>query len=265
MATFDAANFVCSKMFDLTGKKALVVGGHGGIGRAIAEAFAVYGADVSIASRSMEKLIEAKEYIKNKYDKDVTVYTVDASSEESIKALYDQIIADKGQIDILANSQGLNLKNHITETQFADMDKMYKVNVLGIAMLIKYFGKQMKENGYGKIINVSSTRGSRACLGGNASYCATKGALDMLTRTTACDLGPEVRVNAIGPTNTVTPMMEKLIEEHPEILHLGDDKPLQRIGVPEDCMGPAVFLASKASDFVTGQIIYADGGMTAIG
>ena len=68
-----------------------------------------------------------------------------------------------------------------------------------------------------------------------------------------------------GPTNTVTPMMEDLIKEHPEILHLGDDKPLQRIGTVEDCMGPAVFLASHASDFMTGQIVYADGGMTAIG
>lgn len=145
------------------------------------------------------------------------------------------------------------------------MDGMLQVNVVGIAMLCKYFGKQMKERGYGKIINVSSTRGARACLGGNASYCTTKGALDMLTRTAACDLGPEVCVNAIGPTNTVTPMMEDLIKEHPEILHLGDDKPLQRIGTVEDCMGPAVFLASHASDFMTGQIVYADGGMTAIG
>ena len=145
------------------------------------------------------------------------------------------------------------------------MEGMLQVNVVGIAMLCKYFGKQMKERGYGKIINVSSTRGSRACLGGNASYCTTKGALDMLTRTAACDLGPEVCVNAIGPTNTVTPMMEDLIKEHPEILHLGDDKPLQIIGTVEDCMGPAVFLASHASDFMTGQIVYADGGMTAIG
>ena len=87
----------------------------------------------------------------------------------------------------------------------------------------------------------------------------------MLTRTLACDLGPEVTVNAIGPTNTVTPMMEGLIKEHPEILHLGDDKPLQRIGRVEDCMGPAVFLASEAAGFVTGQILYVDGGMTAIG
>ncbi len=252
-------------LFNLDGKKALVVGGHGGIGRAIAEAFATYGADVSIASRNMEKLLEAKEHIKNATGKTISVYTVDASKEESIKALYDQVIADKETIDILANSQGLNLKNELWNTKYEDMETMLEVNVIGIAMLMKYFGKHMKDNGHGKIINVSSTRGSRACLGGNASYCSTKGALDMLTRTAACDLGPEVNANAIGPTNTVTPMMEGLIKEHPEILHLGDDKPLQRIGKPEDCMGPAAFLASDASNFVTGQILYADGGMTAIG
>jgi gluconate 5-dehydrogenase len=257
--------FDVNTMFKLDGRKALVVGGHGGIGAGIAEALAAYGADVSIASRNMEKLLETKEKIKEKTGKDVSVYTVDASDEESIKALYDTIIADKGYIDVLVNSQGYNVKHHLTELPKEVMDGMLQVNVVGIAMLCKYFGKQMKERGYGKIINVSSTRGARACLGGNASYCTTKGALDMLTRTAACDLGPEVCVNAIGPTNTVTPMMENLIKEHPEILHLGDDKPLQRIGRVEDCMGPAVFLASHASDFMTGQIVYADGGMTAIG
>lgn len=251
--------------FRLDGKNAIVVGGAGGIGEAIAQALAFYGADVSIASRKLDHLMATKEKIKAAIGKEVTVYTVDAADEESIKTLVDTVLKDKDHIDILVNAQGYNVKHHITEVPMETMQSMFNVNVIGIAMLCKYFGKHMKERGYGKIINVSSTRGSRACLGGNASYCSTKGALDMLTRTMACDLGPEVNVNAIGPTNTVTPMMEGLIKEHPEILHLGDDKPLQRIGKVEDCMGPAVFLASDASAFVTGQILYADGGMTAIG
>ena len=251
--------------FRLDGRNAIVVGGAGGIGEGIAQALAFYGADVSIASRKMDHLLETQKRIKENVGMEVTVYTVDAASEESIKALYDTVIRDKDHIDILVNAQGYNVKYHITELPMDIMKGMFDVNVIGIAMLCKYFGKHMKERGYGKIINVSSTRGSRACLGGNASYCSTKGALDMLTRTLACDLGPEVCVNAIGPTNTRTPMMEKLIQEHPEILHSGDDKPLKRIGKVEDCMGPAVFLASEASGFVTGQILYADGGMTAIG
>ncbi len=96
-------------------------------------------------------------------------------------------------------------------------------------------------------------------------YCTSKGAVDMLTRTLAAELGPEVTVNAIGPTLTVTPMMAEVIKEHPETLNLGNGKPLERIGKVEDCMGPAVFLASEAGAFVTGQILYPDGGLTAIG
>lgn len=252
-------------LFNLEGRNAIVVGGAGGIGAGIAEALAFYGADVSIASRKMEHLLQTRDKIKESIGKDISVYTVDASDEESIIALVDTVLRDKDHIDILVNAQGYNVKHHITELPVDVLRGMLDVNVVGIAMLCKHFGKHMKERGYGKIINISSTRGSRACLGGNASYCTTKGALDMLTRTMACDLGPEVCVNAIGPTNTVTPMMEGLIKEHPEILHSGDDKPLKRIGTVEDCMGPAVFLASDASAFVTGQILYADGGMTAIG
>lgn len=252
-------------LFRLDGKNAIVIGGAGGIGEGIAEALAQYGADVSIASRKLEALLAAKDKIKAATGKEVSVYTVDASKEESIIALVETVLKDKEHMDILVNAQGYNVKYDIVDLPEEVMRGMFDVNVIGIAMLCKHFGRHMKERGYGKIINVSSTRGSRACKGGNASYCATKGALDMLTRTLACDLGPEVYVNAIGPTNTVTPMMEGLIAQHPEILRSGDDKPLQRIGRVEDCMGPAVFLASSASDFVTGQIIYADGGMTAIG
>ena len=252
-------------MFRLDGRNAIVIGGAGGIGEGIAEALAQYGADVSIASRKMDSLLLAKDKIKANTGKDVTVYTVDASKEESIIALVETVLKEKDHMDILVNAQGYNVKYEIVDLPEEVMRGMFDVNVIGIAMLCKHFGKHMKDRGYGKIINVSSTRGSRACLGGNASYCATKGALDMLTRTMACDLGPEVCVNAIGPTNTVTPMMEELIKEHPEILHSGDDTPLKRIGRVEDCMGPAVFLASEASGFITGQIIYADGGLTAIG
>lgn len=251
--------------FRLEGKNAVVVGGAGGIGEGIAQALAFYGADVSIASRKMEHLLATQEKIKNAIGKQVSVYTVDASDEESIKALLTAVLNDKKHVDILVNAQGYNVKYDIQDLPIEVMQGMFNVNVIGIAMLCKHFGKHMKERGYGRIINVSSTRGSRACAGGNASYCSTKGALDMLTRTLACDLGPEVTVNAIGPTNTVTPMMEPIIKDHPEILRSGDNKPLQRIGTVEDCMGPAVFLASDASAFVTGQILYADGGMTAIG
>lgn len=134
-------------LFRLEGRKALVIGGHGGIGAGIAEALAFYGADVSIASRNMEKLLETKESIKEKIGKEVSVYTVDASDEESIKALYDTVIAEKEYIDVLVNSQGYNVKHHITELPKEVMEGMLEVNVIGVAMLCKYFGKQMKDRG----------------------------------------------------------------------------------------------------------------------
>ena len=108
--------------------------------------------------------------------------------------------------------------------------------------------------------------GVRACGGGNTGYGATKGAVDMMTRMLAKELGPEVCVNAIGPTITYTPMMVGVLPADPqERAAKAANMPLKRIGEPEDCAGPAVFLASAASDFMSGQILYPDGGLTAMG
>jgi gluconate 5-dehydrogenase len=137
-------------------------------------------------------------------------------------------------------------------------------------LTIKHFGKYFVDNDiHGKVINLSSVRGIRAVGnggGGNVGYCATKGAVDMLTRAYASDLRPNVQVNAIGPTVTYTPMMVGILPDKEEDrAKIAAPMPAQRIGAPEDCVGPAVFLASAASDFVTGQILYPDGGLTAVG
>ena len=243
-------------LFRLDGKVAVVIGGAGGIGQGIAEAMAFYGAEVVIASRKMESLVRAKSEIKEKVGKDVAIYTVDATNEDSIIALVNTVVSNHKKADILVNAQGYNKKFSLFDFPMDVMADMMNVNVIGVAMACKHFGKVMKENGYGRIINLSSVRGVRAFSGGggNMGYCTSKGAVDMLTRTLAAELGPEVTVNAIGPTLTVTPMMAEVIKEHPETLNLGNGKPLERIGKVEDCMGPAVFLASEAGAFVTGQI-----------
>lgn len=165
------------------------------------------------------------------------------------------------------NAQGFNKKFPITEFDGTVWDQMFNVNVKSVMLTMKYFGRHMRDDiGGGKIINLSSVRGIRACGGGNTGYGATKGAVDMLTRMGAKDLGPTVYVNAIGPTITYTPMMVGILPADPkERAAKAANMPLQRIGEPEDCVGPAIFLASDASNFVSGQIIYPDGGLTAMG
>lgn len=253
-------------MFRLEGKKAMVVGGAGGIGQAIAEGLAVFGAQVAIASRKEDSLQRAVKAIKAACGKEITYYVCDAAKEDSVNDLTEKATKDMGGVDILVCSQGFNKKFDAVDFPMDVWQDMFDVNVKGVMLCNKAFGKKMKENGYGKIINITSVRGKIATfpMKGNAGYCATKGALDMMIRQLASELGPEVTVNGIGPNVTMTPMMEAIVPKEAKA-GIAASVPLQRMAVPEDCVGSAIFLASEASGFVTGQIIYPDGGLTAIG
>ena len=162
-------------LFRLDGKVAVVIGGAGGIGQGIAEAMAFYGAEVVIASRKMESLVRAKSEIKEKVGKDVAIYTVDATNEDSIIALVNTVVSNHKKADILVNAQGYNKKFSLFDFPMDVMADMMNVNVIGVAMACKHFGKVMKENGYGRIINLSSVRGVRAFSGGggNMGYCTS--------------------------------------------------------------------------------------------
>lgn len=258
------------KLFDLTGKHAVVVGGAGGIGQAIAQGLAEAGAQVMISSRREEALQRAQSEIRQNCDLEVCYHAGDATREADVEALLHSALEQMGSVEILVNAQGFNKKFPGTEFPEEVWDQMFDTNVKSMMFTCKHFGRYMKEHDiHGKIINISSVRGVRAVGNGgkgNVGYCATKGAVDMLTRAYASDLRPDIQVNAIGPTVTYTPMMVGILADDPvERNQKAANMPAMRIGVPEDCVGPAVFLASAASDFVTGQIIYPDGGLTAIG
>lgn len=259
-----------TNLFDLTGKKAVVVGGAGGIGQAIAEGLAETGAKVMISSRKEESLKRAVNEIKENCGSEILYHVADASVEKDVEGLVQAAVTEMGTVDILVNSQGFNKKFPGTEFPEEMWDAMFDANVKSIMLTCKHFGKYMKENNiHGKIINLSSVRGIRAVAnggGGNVGYCATKGAVEMLTKAYASDLRPNIQVNAIGPTITYTPMMVGLLpDSEEERNNIAAGMPAQRIGTPEDCKGPAIFLASAASDFITGSTIYPDGGLTAIG
>ena len=259
-----------TNLFSLEGKCAVVVGGAGGIGQAVAQGLAEAGAKVAIASRKEESLQRAVREIKEACGIDVTYYIVDASDEASVEALAKKANEDMGKVDILVNSMGLNKKYNAEAFPMDVFRQMLDVNVVGVMLCCKHFGQYMIKNGYGKIVNVSSVRGKIATKGaGNAAYCSTKGAVDMMTRQLASEFGPHgITVNAFGPTVTLTPMMAPVIEQRggdAYLKSLADAVPMRKTASPEDCVGTAIFLASHASDFMTGNILYPDGGLTCIG
>lgn len=258
------------ELFDLMGKNAMVIGGAGGIGQSIARGLADAGANVAIASRNEDSLKRAKAEIKSGSGKDIRYYMVDACDEASVENLVNSAVKDMGKVDILACTQGINKKIPLNEFPVDTFKQMLDVNVTSVMLCCKHFGTHMMENGYGKIVILSSVRGKVASrLVGNVGYSTTKGAVDMLTRQIAAEYGQYgITVNAIAPTITETPMMTVTINQRGGDAYrksLGDNLPMKRMAMPEDCIGAAVFLAAPASDFMTGNILYPDGGLTAVG
>ena len=257
-------------LFSLEGKNAVVIGGAGGIGQAVAQGLAEAGAKVAIASRNEESLKKAVAEIKENTGLDVIYYTVDATDEASMEAFAKKANEEMGVIEILVNSQGLNKKFPGQEFPVDVFRQMLDVNVVGMMLACKHFGQYMIRNGYGKIVNVSSVRSKIATkTPGNVGYCSTKGAVDMLTRQFASEYGPYgITVNAFGPTVTMTPMMAPVIEQRGGQAYLDGlaaALPMRKYATPEDVVGTAIFLASHASDFMTGNILYPDGGLTCVG
>jgi gluconate 5-dehydrogenase len=253
-------------IFSLQGKNAVVIGGAGGIGGAVAKQLALCGADVAIASRNLENLSNAAHELEEETGKKFRVFQVDTTDETSVKNLVSNVVNEMGRVDILVNSQGYNIKHAAVDFPMDEWDKLFNVNVKSVMVCCKEFAKEMVKQNSGKIINVSSVRGIRANAGGNSAYCASKGSVDMITRTLAAELAPyHVNVNAIGPALIATKLTAKQMQEPGRTEKYVRNIPLGRIGTTEDVVGAAAFLASPASDFITGQIIYIDGGLTAIG
>ncbi len=254
-------------MFRLDGKVAVVIGGAGGIGELIAAGLAARGARVAIASRNVQKLEEVARRIQSETKSEVAPFQVDVTDEQSVSQLASKVVSQFGTVDILVNSQGVNLKKPAAEFPVTDWDLMFDVNVRGTMLACREFGGVMIGKDKGKIINLSSVRGIRATLwGGNEAYCATKGAVDMITRTLAAEWAPHnINVNAIAPSLIYTELAARTLQDPERLQRYLANVPLKRVGQPKDVVGVCVFLASEASDFITGQILYVDGGLTAVG
>jgi NAD(P)-dependent dehydrogenase (short-subunit alcohol dehydrogenase family) len=251
-------------LFSLEGKNVVVIGGAGGIGRGLAQGFATYGARVGIADINVESMESAVAEIKEATGQTVFTYpvTTGKDQEKNVEEIVSGALRDMQRVHVLVNAQGFNVKAPATEFPLEDWDKLFAVNVRGVMLCCKHFARHMVESGGGKIINLSSLRGARAALGGNLAYCASKGAVDMITKQLAIELAAKnVQVNAIAPIITITPMTEERIrKEADRYAKVLANVPMGRMGTVSDLIGPAIFLASPAADFVTGTILYPDGG-----
>jgi NAD(P)-dependent dehydrogenase (short-subunit alcohol dehydrogenase family) len=251
-------------IFSLKGKNAVVIGGAGGLGEAIVEGLSQYGANIIIASRKLEALEKVAADISAKTGGEITPMTVDVTSEESMAKLVSDSVAKFGKIDVLVNAMGLNIKRDALEYPMEDWEKIFDINVKGTMIACKHFGNVMKDQDKGKIINLSSVREVRGYTGGNSAYCATKGAVGMITKSLALELAPHnIYVNAIGPSLIITQGTVHIKNDPSLAEKYSSQIPLRRLGDPSDLKGAAVFLASNASDFITGQTFFVDGGLTA--
>lgn len=256
------------KRFSLEGKVALVTGAAYGIGYAIAEAYAKAGAKIAFNCRKQEHLDAALENY-NASGIEAYGYLCDVTDESQVVKMIADIEEKLGCIDILVNNAGIIKRIPMTEMSAEEFRQVIDVDLNAPFILSKAVIPGMIKKGHGKIINICSMMSE---LGREtvSAYAAAKGGLKMLTKNIASEYGEfNIQCNGIGPGYIATPQTEPLREiqpdgsRHPFDSFIISKTPAARWGTPEDLMGPAVFLASEASDFVNGQILYVDGGILA--
>ena len=251
-----------SKLFDLTGKAALVTGGSRGLGKAMARAFAEAGADVMICSRGEDELKEGAREIAAGLDRRVEWMAIDMTDRYQVDKLAATTIAKFGAIDILVNNAGSNVPQSIDNITDAAWDMILELNLTSAMRLTRAVVPGMKERRWGRIIHISSVLGHGGKEGRNI-YCATKSALIGFTRASALDLGPHnITVNCISPGPFLTELPGRVLTAEQK-RGFEERTALGRWAAPEEIMGPALMLASDAGSYITGSSLLIDGGVLA--
>jgi len=250
------------EIFDLSGKVAIVTGGNQGIGLAISRGLAEAGAAVIIANRRAEEGKQAAESLK-KDGLNVISIPIDVSDEASIAEMVSNVVENLGKIDILVNNAGVIIRKAAEEITREDWDYMMNINLRGVFFCCQLVGREMIKQKKGKIINISSDASQRA-MPERSVYATSKAGVSHLTRCLAVEWAKHnINVNAIGPGPTHTPLNKKYYEENPDKLQQTVQSiPMGRMGDTSDYIGAAVFLASEASNFMTGQTLLIEGGST---
>jgi NAD(P)-dependent dehydrogenase (short-subunit alcohol dehydrogenase family) len=252
------------KLFDLSGRVAVVVGGTSGIGLAMAVGLAEAGADVVATSRRQEQVDEAAGRIEAAGRKTLRL-TSDVADRASLQALCDGVLAEFGKVDILVNCAGKIKREPTVSVTEATWDDIMDTNVTGTLRACQVFGKHMLERGSGKIVNIASLN-TFVSLKEVAAYAASKAAVGALTKSLAVEWSAQgVNVNSIAPGVFRTALNQKLLDESERGHELRMRTPMGRFGRTEELIGAAIFLSSDAASFVTGEILVVDGGFLASG
>lgn len=251
-----------SSGFDLTGKVGIMLGASRGIGRVIALGLATAGADMVVASRTVPELESLAGEIRS-LGRRALVQKVDAVRSSDIQAVADATVSEFGHVDILVNNAGININKTCLEMTEEEWDLVLTTNLKSYFLASKIVGRLLVEQKKGKVINMSSTFGLVG-FEKRSAYAASKGGVSQLTKVLAIEWGPfNVNVNAIAPTATRTSINEELFSNEEWRKNMLTRLPVKRFCQPADLVGAAVFLASDASDMVTGVTLPVDGGYTA--
>ena len=251
------------ELFRMDGKVAVITGGSKGLGKEMARVLAEAGAHVVVASRDADKVLAVAEELQSVFGQTCRGYGCNVSQAEQVKLLVARVLNEFGQLDVLINNAGINIRGPIEELSLEQFRQVQDTNVTGMWLMCREVAPYMKERRRGRVINVGSTL-SVVSMPGRTPYAASKGAVLQLTRTLALEWGPYgITVNAILPGPFGTEMNRPLMEDPEDYQAFVSQIPLGRWGEVEEIGGLVLFLASDASSFVTGAGIAIDGGWTA--
>ncbi len=252
-----------ARLLDIRDKVAVVTGASSGLGVTFAETLAESGAKVEIGARRIEKLRDVADHLKE-LGASARAFQCDVSKETEVEALIADTVKGFGRVDIVVNNAGVAAMTPATDMLLEDWNRVVSVNLTGVFLCARTAAREMIKQGGGKIINIASIYGAVGDVFPASPYYATKGAVINLTRDLAVEWAPfKINVNAIAPGFFPSEMTEGIFREARYLEYVTKQTPLGRVGNPDDLKGALLYLASPASDYVTGQTIYIDGGWTA--
>lgn len=251
--------------FDIKGQTAIVTGASSGLGVTFAETLAEHGVNLVLAARRYEKLLKVTEDLNRKYDVKVVPVKTDVSQEEQVVNMVKTAVEQFGSVEILVNNAGVASLSPSVEMSIEEWKKVIDINLTGVFLCARTVAREMIKKNYGKIVNIASIYGAVGDIFPTAPYYASKGAVINLTRALAIEWAPyKINVNAIAPGFFLSEMTESVFRDEKATAYILSRTPLGRTGEPLDLKAALTYLASPASNYVTGQTIFVDGGWTAL-